>query len=173
LNTESIMGTSKKNHREARRRAAKRRRLAQQKQDSAAPEQLQQQPASVEASALTGRWPMDRSERRRVVAGLTAMATESADPDVKIRASRTLVQADALNVRDEQLNVPQQIDVNHRHSGAIGIVALRQELIHDPEYLDFLRARAMEEDAQGGNPASVLDVSAADGETNGHSLNGD
>lgn len=102
------------------------------------------------ARAIRERWPISEDVRARVVNQMSKVVDGSPEERNVIAAARVLVQADACNLREQALDQPQT--VLHHHSGAVGvgIVELRQEVLHDPNYLEFLRHRAAAENGDAG-----------------------
>jgi hypothetical protein len=95
---------------------------------------------SPEAIAdAAGDRPLTIKERVEMAIGLDVI---DGDPRVRGIACKTAVVMERQNQIDEHHDHP--AEVPHVHSGVVGLSVVRQELLQDTSYLEYLRARAMD-----------------------------
>ena len=94
----------------------------------------------IERLMRSGNWEMTNPERREVIEEMLKVVRKSKGVRAKVTAARVLVSADAINVRRESDNEPQE--VYHHHDGAVGVSVSREELLCERDYLQYLRHRA-------------------------------
>ena len=106
------------------------------------------------ARAVKWRWPVPEDSKSVIIERLltvvkkeaVAVMTKEGPAELDgpadsnaIAAARVLVAMEGQNQSDEQHDKGET--VNHRHSGSVGLVELRQEILNDPRYLEYARER--------------------------------
>ena len=115
---------------------------------------------SVEGADL---WPISAELKRLIVAQMTLLLGRSEDEKTRIAAARVLLAAAAYNTRQDGFAT--EADAEDR---PVDLELLRQELLHEERYLEFLRHAAAAADGQSGavcaerepGPLAVCEASA-------------
>lgn len=112
-------------------------------------------------------WGISQKRRAAVVSKMSELVEKATDNRTKVGAAKVLVQADAINVKREQLA---QKDEHHAagqtlhvdHSGGLVVGVLRDTVINDPRYLEYLRSKAIAGNGDAG-PVGAIDHEGRNG----------
>ena len=87
--------------------------------------------------AIRENWPISNQIRQMVINQMALVVGKSTDDRSKIAACKVLVAADLCNAKREATETPQQHE--HHHKANVDVSELRVELLHDRQYLEYLR----------------------------------
>lgn len=93
--------------------------------------------------AILNGWPVTDEIRRKVMDRVEIILDQSDKPRDVINAARVAIQADALNAKREamELDAEKGPEIHlHAHTGT---QAAREVIEGDPEYLEYLRTKAL------------------------------
>lgn len=93
--------------------------------------------------AIRERWPIPETHRSAIITKLmkVILSNESTTREV-VSACRAVISADKINV---DLEVPKAAHTHqHLHlEGGVSMEEFRQQILNDPQYLDYLRSQAV------------------------------
>lgn len=124
--------------------------------------------------AISGGWNVKPDVKERIVKQLARVVDESDDDGNIIAASRTLIMADAADLKKELAAESAEMSngsTTNNFNGPVqvNVVAPVQEAMKQPEYLEYLETRALAEDSDPG----VVRTNGKRGPVeNGQALNG-
>lgn len=101
--------------------------------------------------AISKGWPIPPGKRQALIDRQILIATNPrASRREATSAFRAIVAADKINLELQKLENPSTQVVEHHHSGQVNLVAIRQELLSDDKYLEFLRLGCVKADSDAG-----------------------
>jgi hypothetical protein len=104
------------------------------------------------AKAIKEGWPITPAMKQLLINQMILVVGKSPNNRDKTAAARVIISADAINARREQTAQEAETGGNTFNLNVAKVenpvVSLRQELLNDPEYLEFLRSRS--EDGESG-----------------------
>jgi hypothetical protein len=101
--------------------------------------------------AIRDEWPIPEDKRaalieRQIEIGLDPLSSKRE----ATMAFRSVVFADKLNFERDKRDNPTPQLVQHHHTGSVNLVAIRQEVLSEPGFLEYLRSRSAEADGDSG-----------------------
>lgn len=104
------------------------------------------------------RWPMTEQRRAMLLDQMFSIVEQSPDARHRIAAAKVIVAADAINVNQQKVDTPKESNVNVNVSGgvAVGVVTaqLREQMLHDDRYLEYLRQAEQPVPSSGGHDSA-------------------
>lgn len=99
--------------------------------------------------AIRNGWNVPQEVKARVVKQMSKIVSQSEEERNKIAAAKVLVSADSVDVAREKMEQPQAGTTVNVAVG-VSVSGVRQQLLNDPEYLDYLRSRPVACDSDAG-----------------------
>ncbi len=101
--------------------------------------------------AIRNDWPIPASIRNQIVNRMSDIVGTSPEERNQIAAARVIVAADGVNVRrealdqkEQQYREPHPQTILHEHSGSIDLVPVRQQLLSQPDFIDYARTKPID-----------------------------
>ena len=110
--------------------------------------------------AIRQGWPISAEDRAKVIDNAMSIVNNSKSPKAVIAASKILVMADAANTNKEKVLLANELAIQ-KATGEITDQPATQvnvqvnvnnvtNALQEPEYLEFLRSKSLEEDCNAG-----------------------
>lgn len=119
------------------------------------------QDARMIQRAILNRWPINEEIRQKIVSQMSAIASHGESDRDRIGAARVLVSADSLNLQGEKLDLDREQFEHAKQTGSQSAISvniennipaqtvseLRQQMLADSKYVEFLRHDASTDSA--------------------------